>query len=311
MIAAVFAMQGFGIMMGALVSISVLAAFRDMIIDDDESGKHLVLDNVWRLCILAGALPGSVAIFYRLTIPESPRYTLDVDRDIERAFEDVSAGLERRVRLVKREVKLISHAKTSLGDFFSYFSKWRHFKLLLATSATWFALDIAFYGISLNQSNILNAIEFNKNLSSSSTSDQWNALFTNSLGNLIISLMGTVPGYWLTVFLIDRMGRKSIQLMGFLVLSILLAVLGFGFEHVKSIKWLFIAIFTLAQFFQNFGPNATTFIIPAEVFPTRFRSTAHGISAATGKLGAIISQSINTNYYEYKLFCRIHNLNGQ
>lgn len=41
-------------------------------------------------------------------------------------------------------------------------------------------------------------------------------------------------------------------------------------------------------FFANFGPNATTFIIPAEVFATKFRSTLHGVSAATGKLGAVV-----------------------
>jgi PHS family inorganic phosphate transporter-like MFS transporter len=46
----------------------------------------------------------------------------------------------------------------------------------------------------------------------------------------------------------------------------------------------------MANFFQNFGPNTTTFIIPGEVFPTRYRSTAHGICAASGKLGAIIAQ---------------------
>lgn len=28
---------------------------------------------------------------------------------------------------------------------------------------------------------------------------------------------------------------------------------------------------------------------PAEVFPTRFRASAHGLSAASGKAGAIIS----------------------
>ena len=43
------------------------------------------------------------------------------------------------------------------------------------------------------------------------------------------------------------------------------------------------------QFFFNFGPNATTFIVPAEVFPSRVRGFAHGVSAATGKLGAILS----------------------
>ena len=37
------------------------------------------------------------------------------------------------------------------------------------------------------------------------------------------------------------------------------------------------------------GPNATTFLIPVEVFPTRVRGTAHGISAAAGKCGAVLT----------------------
>lgn len=45
-----------------------------------------------------------------------------------------------------------------------------------------------------------------------------------------------------------------------------------------------------SQFF-NFGPNSTTFIVPGECFPTRYRSTSHGISAASGKIGSIIAQA--------------------
>merc|ERR1719291_600628 len=41
-------------------------------------------------------------------------------------------------------------------------------------------------------------------------------------------------------------------------------------------------------FFLNSGPNITTFIFPAEVFPTRVRATCHGISAASGKMGALV-----------------------
>ena len=52
----------------------------------------------------------------------------------------------------------------------------------------------------------------------------------------------------------------------------------------------FIFLYCLANFFSNFGPNTTTFIVPGEVFPTRYRSTCHGISAASGKLGAIVAQ---------------------
>lgn len=51
-------------------------------------------------------------------------------------------------------------------------------------------------------------------------------------------------------------------------------------------------LYCLANFFQNFGPNVTTFVIPGEVFPTRYRCTGHGFSAACGKLGAIVAQVI-------------------
>lgn len=68
---------------------------------------------------------------------------------------------------------------------------------------------------------------------------------------------------------------------------------GFGYDKltatVSSTK-AFVFLYCLANFFQNFGPNTTTFIIPGEIFPTRYRSTAHGISAASGKLGAIVAQ---------------------
>ncbi len=46
----------------------------------------------------------------------------------------------------------------------------------------------------------------------------------------------------------------------------------------------------LTQTALPLGPNATTFIVPGEVFPTRYRSTSHGISAASGKVGSIIGQ---------------------
>lgn len=32
--------------------------------------------------------------------------------------------------------------------------------------------------------------------------------------------------------------------------------------------------------------------VPGEVFPTRFRSTAHGVSAAAGKVGAVFAQAL-------------------
>ena len=129
------------------------------------------------------------------------------------------------------------------------------------------------------------------NMSNYTTIEVYPVLFNNVLGNLIISFLGLIPGYWATVFLIDRIGRKPIQILGFAWLTVILAILAAFFDRIKDYSILmFVVIFTLAQFFHNFGPNTTTFVIPGEAFTTRFRSTAHGISAATGKLGAIISQ---------------------
>jgi MFS transporter, PHS family, inorganic phosphate transporter len=71
---------------------------------------------------------------------------------------------------------------------------------------------------------------------------------------------------------------------------VIFCAIGFGFNTISPGG--LVALYCLANFFSNFGPNTTTFILPGEVFPTRYRSTGHGISAACGKIGAIISQAL-------------------
>ena len=61
-------------------------------------------------------------------------------------------------------------------------------------------------------------------------------------------------------------------------------------EH--KISPLFVFLYGLTFFFANFGPNMSTFVIPAEAFPTRARATCHGISAASGKAGAAIGSAV-------------------
>lgn len=270
MLAAVFASQGFGILGASLVSAGVLAAFRSAIIED-----IFMLDYVWRFCIGIGVIPAVISIYFRVTLPETPRYKMEQEKKALRA----AAGNNGDDEDGKKE------STASWSDFIEHFSYWSNLKILVGTAVSWFALDVAFYGINLNNSVILKAIGY------SVKSTPYDELFKNSVGNVLIALLGTVPGYWFTVFLVDRMGRVRIQKMGFTILTILFIILGALYHQIlNSSVELFIAIFTLANFFQNFGPNATTFIIPGEVFPTRYRSTAHGLSAASGKLGAIVAQ---------------------
>lgn len=80
--------------------------------------------------------------------------------------------------------------------------------------------------------------------------------------------------------------------MGFTILTIIFIIIGFAYNQLKSAHNGLLPFYILAQFFFNFGPNATTFIVPGECFPTRYRSMSHGFSAACGKVGAIIAQCI-------------------
>ena len=116
--------------------------------------------------------------------------------------------------------------------------------------------------------------------------------YNSAVGNLILICAGAIPGYWVTVAFVDTVGRKPIQIMGFAMLTILFIVIGFAYDPLRKSNNGLLALYVLAQFFFNFGPNATTFIVPGECFPTRYRSTSHGFSAAAGKVGAIIAQAV-------------------
>ncbi|KAF9188177.1 Inorganic phosphate transporter pho84 [Haplosporangium sp. Z 767] len=289
MMAAVFAMQGFGYLTTGIVTIILLGAFKDMIIEDPRN-----LDYVWRIIIGFGCIPALVAVYFRMTIPETPRYVLDVENNLNKAERDVATVLKESRNYLQseddaKEDLVLSNptiAKGSWSDFCSYFSKWQNLKILFGTSMAWFALDVAFYGIGLNNSFILSSIKFS-DVEGDNFSTCWNA----AVGQIIIILLGAIPGYWVTVFTIERLGRIKIQLLGFIMSCILFCVLGFAYDPIKDHSVpLFIFLFAATQFFQNFGPNTTTFIIPGEVFPTRYRSTGHGIAAGSGKLGAIVAQ---------------------
>jgi MFS transporter, PHS family, inorganic phosphate transporter len=74
------------------------------------------------------------------------------------------------------------------------------------------------------------------------------------------------------------------------MMSVFMMIMGVMYESLKTKHaTLFALLYGLTFFFANFGPNSTTFVLPAELFPTRVRSTCHAISAASGKAGAIVA----------------------
>lgn len=280
--AAVFSNQGLGQLLAGIIALILVAAYKPDL-EFANTSKECVgrcikaNDQMWRVLIGCGCIPGCIALYYRLTIAESPRYELDVTEhdDLEKVA-DAEAALDA----VAHE---IAPPKASVKDFWRHFGQWKYGKILIGTAGSWFMLDVAYYGLGLNTSTILKTIGYasNKNV--------YKSLYNTAVGNLILICAGSLPGYWFSAATIDIVGRKPVQLGGFIILTILFCVLGFAYNNLSGHGKL--ALYVLAQFFQNFGPNTTTFIVPGECYPTRYRSTAHGISAASGKVGAIIAQT--------------------
>merc|ERR1719440_2662012 len=65
-------------------------------------------------------------------------------------------------------------------------------------------------------------------------------------------------------------------------------IAAFNSRLERNMRWLLVIFFGLTFLFSNLGPNTTTFVIPVEVYPTMIRATCHGVSAAAGKVGAVI-----------------------
>ncbi|ELU36271.1 inorganic phosphate transporter [Rhizoctonia solani AG-1 IA] len=304
MMTAVFAMQGFGNFTAALVAFIVTQAYKNQINQDGK--RQDSIDRCWRLLIGLGAIPGCIALYCRLTIPETPRFTMDVERNVEQAVQDVNDFLttgEYRVdpdAVVRRGIA----PQATWVDFKRHFGQWRNFKLIFGMAYSWFALDIPFYTLGLNTSSMLKPLGFiSKACDDYTAKNAYTILRGVSQGNLILAVGGLIPGYWFTFLFIDSWGRKPIQIMGFIVLTVLFIVIGATWDILhKQINdyggSVLIFLYCLANFFQNFGPNTTTFIVPGEAFPTRYRATAHGISAASGKGNApamTLTHSSNTS----------------
>ncbi|KAL9934723.1 hypothetical protein V8E36_006498 [Tilletia maclaganii] len=283
LLALIFSCQGLGNLLGGAMAVMVVAAYRQEV----EVRNVHKLDGAWRILQGLSLIPALGVLYHRITLSESSRFRQagqlqdddapQVASQLPSTIADKEAEIPSRPTLEYSRMSAFRHSEARL-----WFSEWRHLRLLFGTCMTWLLVDITFYGVALNQSAILSAIGF-------TTGTTWGTLMKTATGNLIITAAGFLPGYWVTVGLVEVIGRRRIQLIGFGVNTVCFAILAVHLRRLQSNSAGFFVVFVILQLFFNFGANSTTFIIAAETFPTPYRSTACGLSAASGKIGAIIA----------------------
>ncbi|KAJ5997222.1 hypothetical protein N7499_006471 [Penicillium canescens] len=201
---------------------------------------------------------------------------------------------------------LNSHWRLARTDIIRYFWTEGNWRSLAGCSLAWLLLDFGFYGIGLsspqNLAKTWGALHISSAAPNWMTDDRPHAnvfqmFLDTSVRGLVVLNVGSFVGCILLIIFAHRIDRVALQKYMFLALAALFIALGTMFVCLYSKPPAIVALYILGQILFNFGPNATTYMIPAEIFPTRYRATCHGLSAGAGKLGSILVQIFSTYYH--------------
>ena len=248
----VFAMQAAGLIVGPLVAAGLLLT-------------PLSHDIIWRILVSLGAVPALAVYWSRRHLKETPRFLKAAGHE-----EDDSGKLKKAAHFDKN-----THSVSFWDGFHRLVDNKMILARLLGASGAWFLLDFAYYGNTVSSPLVLSALG----------SDH--TILQKTLTQLGIFVVFAAPGYAVAAWMMDKMGRKTIQCLGFGMMAGtfgLLAVI----PNVEKLTITFLLIYGFSYFFSEFGPNATTFVYPSEVFPVRVRTTGHGIAASMGKIGGFV-----------------------
>ena len=208
----------------------------------------------WRLLYRWPLLPLALLAAARLGLPESP------------AWERVGASQP-------------SESGSGVGRLFE--TPWRRATLL--ATLPWFLQDLATYGIGLSLPLLLSGqLE-------PSGSTAWRSTLVEG---------GLLVGIGAAILFTDPWGRIPLQIGGFLgcAAGLVLAAAGVALggtgqaaaESAGAAR-LVLGGLLLFQVMTNLGPNAQTYLLAGELFPTRLRGVGAGLAAAAGKVGAVVT----------------------
>ena len=266
-----FSLQAAGIILGAVVGVVVLSAWPSI--------------DSWRLMLGFGAVPALVIIWLRRGTPESPRWLAQNGHE-EEAREITERLCNRPVVVTEADRRRVEAPPEGVKALVQP----RLFKrglrrLTILTAVPWFLMDIAVYGVGIFTPTILAALALAGPDATFLADDIASTKGTAALDVFL------VIGFAFAIWQVERLGRITLQIGGFLLMAIALTLLsladglpGGGDRHLALV----VLGFALFNTFMNAGPNATTYALPAEVFPSEVRAAGHGFAAGCAKLGAAL-----------------------
>ena len=276
MVIGAFTFQAIGSFLGAMTGIMVIALFEYLYPDPILPA----VQYAWRWMLGVGlGFAILVAILRFQFLLESPRYYI-AKGDYQAASEAASQLLNETVIITPETEPQQKDIDLNYGALFSA-KYWRN---TIFASVPWFLQDIATYGIGVFTPSIIAFLAF------ANEANFLNRELESATGSAVVDLF-LILGFILAVLLVDRLGRISLQIIGFIGMAVGLSILAIAGDPEQTQSpnlWLIFSGFFLFNLLMNMGPNATTFLLSGEVFPTSIRASGAGLAAAIAKAGAVL-----------------------
>ncbi|MCS0504586.1 MFS transporter [Ancylobacter mangrovi] len=270
-----FGFQALGALVGSAVGYVVLANLPEI--------------SAWRWMYATAIIPAALVTVGRFYVTESAPWLFAHGRfdDAERE----AAKLLRREPAYPSEIRLARHRGE--GRHHAAGSGWaalfgaRNRRATILASVPWFLQDLGTYGIGLFTPTILAAALGHATVHTHDITDIIADQILAAEGAALIDVL-LIVGIVGAVLLADRVGRIPLQALGFVgcAAGLLIASLAQNYTGAMQTALIF-AGFMLFNFMTNIGPNAQTYLLAGEVFPTAVRGKGAGFAAAFGKIGAV------------------------
>ena len=219
--------------------------------------------NDWRWMLAVLLIPSIIYTLMTLGLPESPRWLFSVKNDEALARENLAIVGVENIDETMQEISAAYEEEKAQGSI-QLFTK-HHSKIL----------SIAFFVAFFNQASGINFLLYYapRILEEAGFAKNNSLLSSISLG--LMNLVFTFVGLWL----IDRIGRKTLLIIGSFGYIISLSMVAYGFinhsapEFMLSFLLLFIASHAIGQ-------GAVIWVLISEIFPTQIRAKGQAFGAS-------------------------------
>jgi putative MFS transporter len=275
-----FAFQAVGALVGTMIGYLILANIPEL--------------GAWRLMYAVVIAPAVLIVIARLFVTDSGQWLMsrgrraEAERELQRLLER-EPPYPKKVHLAEIDPDSALHSHDARrGRWRDLFNKKNRRATILA-SVPWFLQDLGTYGIGIFTPTILSHTIGHEITNAQTVAGVVARDIAGAKGAALVDTL-LIAGILAAVLLADKAGRIRLQVVGFIGCAVGLALALLQTHADEPLRMLLLfGGFMIFNFMTNLGPNAQTYLLAGEVFPTNIRGKGAGFAAAFAKIGAVLT----------------------